>query len=121
MRVCPYCKNKVRTVGAIRPNRWGDITGYVYCKTCNLKMHVYLDLEKDLVVDEVPKGYRKSLKDLQYEKACHEAVANKKAVLHLRQKKQEDTGIVIDISNLPQQNISLEELQKRLDSILGND
>ena len=118
MRTCPYCGKKVRTVGAVRPNKFGDMTGYVFCKNCNIRMHVFLDIEKDKIIMEIPYQNRWPLKDLLAQEACRNAIKNAKVVLNLRQKKKEDTGIVIDISNIEKPALTMEELQQRLDSIL---
>lgn len=42
-RRCPVCNNIVRTVGSIRKNKYGEKHGYIYCKSCDKKMHVYID------------------------------------------------------------------------------
>lgn len=43
LRICPVCKNEVRTVSGARKNQYGEKHLYVYCSTCNKKYHVYLD------------------------------------------------------------------------------
>lgn len=123
VRLCPVCGFPVRSNKTTR-DKFGAKHTYITCPNCCTTKHVYINEDGTIGRDFVKYNSKYSKEDLDYMDACKkEAEAFKNKVypkIKIKQKPQPQTGEIIHLDPTKDYNTNLEELQKRLDTILGN-
>ena len=123
VRLCPVCGYPVRSNKTTR-DKFGAKHTYITCPNCGTTKHVYINDDGSVGRDFVKYNHKYSKEDLDYQDACKkEAEAFKNRVypkIKIKQKPQPKTGVIIHLDPTKDYSTNLEELQKRLDTILGN-
>lgn len=123
VRLCPVCGSPVRSNKTTR-DKFGAKHTYITCANCGTTKHVYINDDGSVGRDFVKYNHKYSKEDLDYQDACKkEAEAFKNRVypkIKIKQKPQPQTGEIIHLDPNKYYNTNLEDLQKRLDIILGN-
>ena len=118
---CPICMGDTKAISGGRYDSYGIKTAYRKCQKCGLKWHVEIGtngIVKGLAAEAREKVKEQSLKSYGISKEDWiKELQQEKPKIKLKQKQKDDTVII----NLDKENFetpTMEELQKRLDSIL---
>lgn len=123
-RVCPVCGSSVKSNKTTK-DKFGAKHTFITCPNCGLKKHVYINEDGSIGRDFMKWNSKFSKEDLDYMDACRKETERFRKslypVIKIKQKPQPKTGVIINLDPNEDYCTNLEYLQKRLDSILGND